>query len=39
MTGLLNAAVHGAAVDSESAMWAINIGPRILQGLEEILAR
>jgi hypothetical protein len=39
MTGLLNSAVHGAAVDSQTAMWAIKIGPRILQGLDEMLAQ
>lgn len=33
--GLLNKAVHGAEVDSGSADWAIDIGPRILKNLEE----
>jgi len=39
LTGLLNAAVHGAAVDPETAMWATNIGPRILRGLDKLLAQ
>lgn len=35
LVALLNAAVHGAKVDRQSAEWAIDIGPRILQALEE----
>jgi hypothetical protein len=32
---LLNSAVHGAKVDREAAQWALDIGPRILQALDE----
>jgi hypothetical protein len=39
LTGLLNAAVHGAAVDPNTAAWAIDIGPRILRGLDELIAQ
>jgi len=35
LAGLLNSAVHGARVDSQAAEWALEIGPRILQALEE----
>jgi hypothetical protein len=35
LVALLNAAVHGATVDSQAAEWALEIGPRILQALEE----
>lgn len=31
---LLNAAVHGAKVDERSADWAMDIGPRLLKGLD-----
>lgn len=34
MVGLLNSAVHGAKVDSNTADWAINIGPRLLSALD-----
>lgn len=32
---LLNSAVHGARVDPEAAKWALEMGPRILQALED----
>ncbi len=35
MINLLNSAVHGAKVDSRSANWAIDIGPRLLTSLDE----
>jgi hypothetical protein len=35
MVNMLNAAVHGAAVDRQSADWAIDIGPRLLTSLDE----
>lgn len=35
MTGLLNSAVHGAEVDKRAADWAIEVGPKLLQSLEE----
>jgi hypothetical protein len=39
MTGLLNSAVHGAAVDPSAAGWAVEVGPRILKSLEQLLDR
>jgi len=36
MTGLLNAAVHGASVDPRATQWAVTIGPRVLGALDEI---
>lgn len=35
MVNLLNAAVHGAEVDSRAATWAIEVGPRLLTSLDE----
>ncbi len=35
MSGLLNAAVHGANVDRRAADWAFEVGPRLLHGLDE----
>lgn len=35
LAALLNSAVHGARVDSEAAQWALDIGPQILQALED----
>lgn len=35
MVNMLNAAVHGASVDSRAAEWAINTGPRLLTSLDE----
>jgi len=35
MTGLLNSAVHGAEVDKRAADWAIEVGPKLLQSLDE----
>jgi len=35
MSGLLNAAVHGADVDKRAADWAIDVGPKVLQSLDE----
>jgi hypothetical protein len=35
MVNLLNAAVHGAEVDPRTAVWAIDIGPRLLASLDE----
>jgi hypothetical protein len=39
LTGLLNSAVHGASVDRRSADWAIEVGPRLLSALDELVAR
>lgn len=38
LTGLLNSAVHGATVDRRAADWAIEIGPRLLRALDELVA-
>jgi hypothetical protein len=38
MVNLLNAAVHGAEVDSRAAAWAIDVGPRLLTSLDERVA-
>jgi len=35
LVALLNSAVHGARVDPEAAQWALDIGPRMLQAIEE----
>jgi hypothetical protein len=35
MTVLLNSAVHGADVDQRAALWAFEIGPQLLAGLDE----
>jgi hypothetical protein len=35
MVGLLNSAVHGAAVDPRAADWAISVGPRLLASLDQ----
>jgi hypothetical protein len=35
LIGLLNSAVHGAAVDKKAFDWAMEIGPRLLAVLEE----
>jgi hypothetical protein len=35
MSGLLNAAVHGANVDKRATDWAMEVGPKILQSLDE----
>lgn len=39
LVGLLNRAVHGGEVDPRAAQWAIDVGPRILKGLDERLKR
>lgn len=38
MVNMLNAAVHGAEVDSRAANWAIETGPRLLASLDERIA-
>jgi hypothetical protein len=38
MIGLLNSAAHGAEVDSSAASWAVEVGPRLLQSLQELSA-
>jgi len=35
---LLNAAVHGAAVDPRATEWAMEVGPQLIQSFEEKLA-
>jgi hypothetical protein len=35
LSNLMNAAVHGADVDRRAADWAFDIGPILLQGLDE----
>lgn len=35
LTALLNSAVHGAIVDPPVSEWALDIGPRILEALDE----
>lgn len=37
MLGLLNEAVHGATVDPRATEWAMDVGPLLLQSLEEKL--
>jgi len=37
LVGLLNNAVHGAQVDPRATIWAIDIGPRLLKGLDQKL--
>jgi hypothetical protein len=34
VSSLLNEAVHGAEVDPRSAQWAMEVGPRLLEGLQ-----
>jgi hypothetical protein len=38
LTGLLNSAVHGASVDRRATEWAIEIGPRLLRALDDLVA-
>ena len=38
LTGLLNSAVHGAKLDQRSANWAIEVGPRLLRALDELVS-
>ena len=38
MVNMLNAAVHGAEVDTRAANWAIDVGPRLLTSLDERVA-
>lgn len=35
MVGLLNAAVHGGDIDDRAAEWVLDVGPRLLNTLEE----
>lgn len=35
MSGLLNAAVHGADVDKRATEWAMEVGPKVLHSLDE----
>ena len=37
LAGLLNSAVHGAIVDSRAATWAIEVGPRLLTALDNLV--
>ena len=39
LTGLLNSATHGATVDARSAEWAIEVGPRLLRALDDLVDR
>jgi hypothetical protein len=36
MVGLLNSAVHGAEVSESATLWALDVGPRLLQSLEDM---
>ena len=36
LVGLLNSAVHGAELDRRSAEWAVEVGPRLLEALDEL---
>ena len=38
MVNMLNAAVHGASVDSRAVEWAIDVGPRLLTSLDDRVA-
>ena len=35
LMSILNKAVHGAQLNEKAAQWAIEIGPRVLEGLDE----
>lgn len=35
LISLLNSAVHGATIDKRAAEWAMEVGPRILQALDD----
>lgn len=37
MIGLLNSAIHGAKVDDRAVDWALDVGPRLLEALDEKL--
>jgi hypothetical protein len=36
LTGLLTSAVHGAMVDPRAAEWAMEVGPLLLKGLDDL---
>lgn len=36
MIGLLNGAVHGAALDPRATQWALDIAPQLLAGLDQL---
>jgi len=36
LTGLLTSAVHGATVDPRAAEWAMDVGPLLLKGLNDL---
>jgi hypothetical protein len=38
LTGLLNSAVHGAAVEPRAAEWALRMGPDLLESLNRMIA-
>lgn len=38
LTALLNAAVHGATIDPAAAIWVVDAGPRLLAGLDAVIA-
>ena len=38
LTGLLNSAVHGAAVDPRAAEWAMDVGPLLLKALDDLVS-
>ena len=37
LTHLLNSAVHGASVDARATEWAMDVGPQLIQAIEEKL--
>lgn len=37
LTGLLNGAVHGAKLDPRATKWAVDVGPRLLGALDELI--
>jgi hypothetical protein len=39
LNGLLDAAVHGAAVDERATYWAMQVGPRLLDALDNLQNR
>ena len=39
MLGLLNSAVHGATVDPRASSWAIEVGPLLLQSLDNKISK
>ena len=39
LIAVLNNAVHGANIDQRAVEWALDIGPRILKGLDDLITK